>query len=83
MKPMQALELKNEVDRRYAERRDAQATGVREQIAAISSHPYDDWTVDDYIDPTFFNGMVVGKCSSGKFLNFRSKSAKPRRKESR
>lgn len=69
---MQANELKNRIDRSYAERMDARKTSVRDQVAAITTHPYDDWTLDDYIDPAFYNGLVVGK-SGGKFLNFKRK----------
>ena len=66
---MEASLLKNATDRAYAERMDARQNSVRDEVAAIPAHPYDDWTVDDYIDPTFYTGLVAGK--SGKYLNFK------------
>jgi hypothetical protein len=69
---MKAAELKNAVDVGYAARQDAKTASMRDEVAAISSHPYDDWTVDDYIDPTFFTGLISGK-SGGKFLNFKAR----------
>lgn len=76
---MKANELKNDVDRAYARRMDAQTRSVRDEIAEIPAHPYDDWSVDDCIDPALFNGLVAGK--GNRYLNFRRKGHKKQDQE--